>query len=335
MTVSSVDGILNSFKGKKVLVLGDVMVDTYIYGSVSRISPEAPVPIMNVSSKENRLGGAANVALNIQALGGIPLLCSIVGDDLPADYFYNLLEDRGLSTDGIIRSRNRMTTVKNRLISGSHHLIRIDEEHDIPLNNIDQKSLESHIFNLLDEADLIIFEDYDKGCLNNHVIKFCIDEARKKDKLTAVDPKSRNFGDYGNCTIFKPNLKEMNEGMRISLDLDDIEGVIKAADQLKDDMHCDNVMVTLSGNGIVYSSQNGSGHSEAHRRSISDVSGAGDTVISVAALAIHNGFSMEAASALANLAGGLVCEYPGVVPVVVEDLRKEIEKDPKFNELLG
>jgi rfaE bifunctional protein kinase chain/domain len=163
MPYDSLEQLFDTFKSKKVLVLGDVMLDAYIYGSVKRISPEAPVPVINVERREKRLGGAANVALNIQALGATPILCSVVGDDEDGAAFSELLRNRGITDKGIIRSQKRITTVKHRVLSGSQHLLRIDSEMDDALNSIDQKTLQEHISGLINECDLIIFEDYDKG----------------------------------------------------------------------------------------------------------------------------------------------------------------------------
>ncbi len=328
----SPESLIEAFKGKKVLIIGDVMVDSYIYGSVSRISPEAPVPIMNVKSKENRLGGAANVALNIKALGATPVLCSIVGDDDPADEYLRLMELEGMNSAGIIRSQSRQTTLKNRLISGSHHLIRIDEENDKALSAIDQKALESHIKELMDDVEVVIFEDYDKGCLNKHVIEFTVDLANKKGIPSAVDPKHKNFHFYRNSTLFKPNLKELQQGLMFKFSVDDEHELKKAVDRLIGEMGISNVLLTLSDKGIYFQDQTHHGVFPAHLRNISDVSGAGDTVISIAALCITLGIPLAMIAELANLAGGIVCEYPGVVPIIMEDLLKEIGKNEILQE---
>jgi rfaE bifunctional protein kinase chain/domain len=236
MKFNSIDKIFEAFRNVKVLIIGDVMVDTYIYGSVTRISPEAPVPIMNVKRRENRLGGAANVALNIQALGGEPLLCSIIGDDLQADEFIRLLKDRKMQSSGIIRSQRRMTTVKNRLISGSHHLLRIDEEMDSNLESLDIKALKSHIDKLLDQCDVVVFEDYDKGCLNESVITYVIEQSRQRGIPTAVDPKRRNFSSYKQATLFKPNLKELKDGLNQDIDPSDFDQLHRVATDLRKSM---------------------------------------------------------------------------------------------------
>lgn len=327
----SIDQLIDSFKDKKVLVLGDVMLDTYIYGTVNRISPEAPVPVVNVKQREKRLGGAANVALNIQALGATPILCSVVGDDEDGAAFSERMNARGITGKGIIRSTTRITTVKNRIISGSQQLMRIDSEVDEPLTPIDKKGLLNHISQLVDECDLIIFEDYDKGCLDEEIIKSVIDQANGQGKLTAVDPKKRNFLSYKNCTLFKPNLKELKEGLDISVDPTSLDSLKEGVEKLNAQLNAENELITLSQHGVYYQNATLSGTHPAHLRSISDVSGAGDTVISIAALALNAGKSLDYVAELANLGGGIVCESPGVVPVDVERLKKEALENEILN----
>lgn len=330
MPIDTLDQLFDSFKNKKVLVLGDVMLDTYIYGSVNRISPEAPVPVVSVQRREKRLGGAANVALNIQALGAEPILCSIVGDDEEGAAFSERLGARGITEKGIIRSSKRITTVKNRIISGSQQLIRIDSEMDEPLEGIDKKTLLQHISKLIDECDLIIFEDYDKGCLDEEVIASAIKQANATGKLTAVDPKKRNFLSYKNCTLFKPNLKELKEGLGISVDPTSLDSLKKGVDELNKTLGAENELITLSQHGVYYQNAETNGTHPAHLRSISDVSGAGDTVISIAALALNAGMPLKFVAELANLGGGIVCESPGVVPIDLERLKEEAKKDERL-----
>lgn len=327
MGYDSIDQLFETFKNKKVLVLGDVMLDTYIRGNVKRISPEAPVPVINVSGTEKRLGGAANVALNVQALGATPILCAVVGDDEGSQDFSALLKKRGITDRGIIRSQKRITTVKNRVLSGSQHLIRIDSEMDAPLEPLDKKSLQNHISSLLGECDLVIFEDYDKGCLDEEIIAFTISEAIKAGKLTAVDPKKRNFLDYKNCTLFKPNLKEMNEGLGVSIDPTQIASLQEGVDALNEIISSENALITLSEHGVYYQNQEENGRLPAHLRQISDVSGAGDTVISTAALTLDAGMPLPFVAELSNLAGGIVCESPGVVPIDLQQLKTEAVRD--------
>ncbi|NQZ78908.1 MAG: D-glycero-beta-D-manno-heptose-7-phosphate kinase, partial [Ekhidna sp.] len=216
--MSSIEEIFEAFKTKTVLVVGDVVIDYYMRGEVSKISKEAPVPVLSLQKREQRLGGAANVAVNIRSLGATPILCSIVGDDKDGEAFEQLLASEQMPNKGIIRSRNRVTTTKLRITSGSQHLIRVDNEDDHPLVELDQKSLLNHIKNLLDECDLVIFEDYDKGTINPKVIAETIKLAKAKNIPVAVDPKRKNFTEYQGVSIFKVNVGDLKEGLNIEFD---------------------------------------------------------------------------------------------------------------------
>lgn len=326
MTYQTLEDIFEGFKKLNVLIIGDVMIDTYIYGSVSRVSPEAPVPIVNVKHREKRLGGAANVALNVQAMGASPILCSVIGEDREADIFYHLLKEKNISSKGIIKSTERITTVKNRILSGSQHMLRIDSETDKALSPLEEKSLLGHIANLIAEADLIIFEDYDKGTLNPNVIAKTVAMAKQKGIPTVVDPKKRNFLAYEGVDLFKPNLKELKEGLKLEFDASDksaLQGAIaKLAELLKFSM----AMVTLSEHGMYLKGKESEHHIAAHVRRIADVSGAGDTVVSIAGLSLALGLPARMIGELSNLGGGLVCEYLGVVPVDSDRLLDEAKK---------
>lgn len=326
MNFSDVNSLFEAFTRLKVLVIGDVMVDSYIWGEVSRISPEAPVPVVLAHQKEKRLGGAANVALNVLALGATPIPCAIVGDDTNGEFFLNRLKERGIPSKGVITSAERETTVKERVLSGAHQLLRIDTETDKELSVIEQKSLLAHIKNLLPECDVVIFEDYDKGVINKTIISEAIAEANKLGIPSVVDPKKRNFLDYKGATLFKPNLKELKEGLKIDVDPTDIESIKAASKALQDVLESKMVMVTLSEHGV-FIKDNGDTHLiPAHVRQVSDVSGAGDTVISIVACGLAAGLEARKTAALANLGGGLVCEHVGVVPVNKEDLAAEADQ---------
>lgn len=323
MKTESAATLFEAFRQLKVLVIGDVMVDAYTWGSVSRISPEAPVPVVLAKNKEKRLGGAANVALNVQALGAVPIPCAIVGDDIDGEFFLNRLKEKGISDKGVITSTERQTTVKERVLSGAHQLLRIDTETDKALSAIEQKSLLAHIKNLLPECDVVIFEDYDKGVINATIIAETISAARELGIPTVVDPKKRNFMDYRGATLFKPNLKELREGLEIEVDPKDLESVKSAAQALQAVIHAEHVMVTLSEHGVCITEEEAMHHIPAHIRQVSDVSGAGDTVISIVACALAAGLDAKRTAALANLGGGLVCEHVGVVPIDAQDLMRE------------
>ena len=326
MEYTSAAALFEAFAKLKVLVIGDVMVDSYIWGSVERISPEAPVPVVLAKKKEKRLGGAANVALNVQALGATPIPCAIVGDDIDGEFFLNRLKERGIPSKGVITSQERETTVKERILSGSNQMLRVDSETDRDLSELEQKTLLHHIKNLLPESDVVVFEDYDKGVINEAVISETIAEANRLGIPSVVDPKKRNFMDYKGATLFKPNLKELREGLKVDVDPEDLDSIKAAAQALQEALQAQMVMVTLSEHGV-FMKDNGHTHLiPAHVRSISDVSGAGDTVISVVACGLAAKLEAQKTAAIANLAGGLVCEHVGVVPVDKTALGQEIDE---------
>ena len=317
--------MFNAFNNLKVLIIGDVMVDAYFWGNVDRISPEAPVPIVEVEKKEKRLGGAANVALNVQALGAEPILCSVIGDDSDSNDFMSLLEKRNLSDKGIIKDGNRLTTVKTRVIGNNHQMMRIDSETREELNAEQTEQLVQNISGLLDSQniDVIIFEDYDKGVITESLISKVVELARKHNIPTTVDPKKRNFLDYKGVTLFKPNLKELKEGLNIELKNGDVKAIDKAVSELSAHLNNDITFITLSEYGVYINDKDNYHHIPAHVRDIADVSGAGDTVISVASLCLALGQHPKIIAEIANLAGGLVCEKVGVVPVDKDQLYSE------------
>lgn len=325
MTQSELEGLFQKFNSLTALIIGDVMIDAYYWGKVERISPEAPVPVVQVQKRENRLGGAANVALNVKSLGAKAIICSVVGDGSKGDIFRSTLKENHFSTEGIIDSNERMTTVKTRVISQGHHLLRVDEEITTPLSKTEERHLLNAVKSILDKqkVDVIIFEDYNKGVLTEHVITTVIDLAKAKNIPTAVDPKKDNFLAYKNVTLFKPNLKELREGLRVEFDKSDRVGLESAMNSLNEKLGNDITMVTLSELGIITKDKNGFIHEQAHQRKIMDVSGAGDTVIGVASLALAAGADTATFTKLANLAGGLVCEKVGVVSIDKDVLLKE------------
>ncbi len=317
--------LFEKFESLTALVVGDVMIDAYYWGKVERISPEAPVPVVQVQKKENRLGGAANVALNIKNLGAKAIICSVVGDGLHGDFFRTALKENGFTTEGIIDSPERMTTIKTRVISQGHHLLRVDEEITTPLSATDERHLLDCIKAILhrQKIDVIIFEDYNKGVLTEKVISTVIGWAKEKSIPTAVDPKKDNFFEYGNVTLFKPNLKELKEGLKLDFDKHNMESLKHAVIQLEERLNSDITLVTLSEQGIICKDTKGFHIESAHPREILDVSGAGDTVIAVASLVLAAGASSNDITSIANLAGGLVCEKVGVMPVDRETLLQE------------
>lgn len=319
--------IIDSFTNQQVIIIGDVMIDSYLWGNVERISPEAPVPVVTCVKEENRLGGAANVALNIQSLGATPILCSVIGNDMRAQTFYDLLQQQGISTIGIIEDQSRTTTVKTRVISHSQHLLRVDREIDKPLTPEVEERFVKNIIHVLNtnKINAIIFEDYDKGAITPNVISKIVAEANQRSIPTLVDPKKRNFMDYKGTTLFKPNFKELTEGLKVEASKSNPQSLFEAAKILHQKNNISLIMITLSEAGVFISNGNEYKIIPAHIRSIADVSGAGDTVISVASLCLAVGLNEFATAALANTAGGLVCEKVGVMPIEKDVLKKEAE----------
>jgi len=320
-----IKSIFDSFNQFNILIIGDVMIDSYMWGKVNRISPEAPVPIIMSTKQENRLGGAANVALNVQALGANPILCSVIGNDSKAKTFHSLLKKRNLSNEGIIQDETRITTVKTRIISDNQHLLRVDEENDNEINSdLEEKFIKKVLTILADkQINAIIFEDYDKGCITPKVIKSIVDYANKNNIPTLVDPKKRNFMEYRNVTLFKPNFKELVEGLKVEIKSGDFESIFKASQQLKKDLSCKYQLITLSELGVFISHNNSYETIPAEIRDIADVSGAGDTLIGTASLCLAAGLDPKIIAGISNLAGGLVCEKIGVVPINKEQLLQE------------
>jgi len=307
------------------VVLGDVMIDSYLKGKVERISPEAPVPVLDVKSSEKRLGGAGNVALNIQALGAKVRLCSLIGDDQDGDEFLSLMDQARLDSSLIYRESSRKTSIKHRLIAGTQQLLRVDEEDRSPIKAASSDALLEMLSKLLssEKLDALIIQDYNKGLLSENLIKEVISLCNEKGIHLSVDPKKDNFLNFENCDLFKPNLKELKEGLNLKLDAVNQKELDDAIVQLKQSMPCKELMITLSEKGIYGNSGKSSFILPAKIRDISDVSGAGDTVISLASLCLVSGCDLKMASRLANLAGGLVCEMLGVVPIDKELLLQE------------
>lgn len=325
MNPAEIKKIFDSFNKLKVLIIGDLMLDVYYWGDVNRISPEAPVPIVAISKKESRMGGAANVAINIQAMGATPILCGVIGNDVHGERLIKILKEKKLPIEGVIVSTDRPTTTKTRIISNNHHIVRIDDETDEYIGDKQTAKLLKQIEKIINagKADVIIFEDYDKGVMSSELIKKVVALAQKKNIPTVVDPKKRNFTDYSGVTLFKPNLKELREGLKVDIHAGDLKQVQAITEKFRKAHKISNVLVTLSEHGVFISSDKEKKLVPAHIRNISDVSGAGDTVVSVAALCCALNLSPILIAFLSNLAGGQVCEKTGVVPVDKKQLLEE------------
>lgn len=310
----NISRLFDQFENTKVLVLGDVMIDAYFYGSVSRISPEAPVPIVNLTKKEQRLGGAANVALNLKSLGAVPIICSIKGNDADGQRLKELCRENGLVIEGLINDYKRETTVKTRIIGNSHQLLRIDEEDTADIDESLEDLVYEAVNSFIDQVDVLIFQDYNKGLLTAELIQRVIALCTSKKVPMVVDPKFNNFYEYKGVTLFKPNKKEIQQAENITdkLNLRDIKVL---ASTVRQKLNANKIMTTLSEDGVIIINETETIHLPAHARKILDVSGAGDSVLSVAALCVAAGISDEITAALSNLAGGIVCEQIGVVPI--------------------
>lgn len=315
--------LFSEFNNKRVLIIGDAMIDAYMWGEINRMSPEAPVPVVEVNKHENRLGGAGNVALNLKALGATPLLCSVIGNDDRGILFEELMHKSNLLSNGLLIENGRKTTTKTRVISDNKHQLRIDEEDTHPIK------VESQFLNLvkslLTDIDVIILQDYNKGVLTSKVISGVISLAISNDIPTIVDPKLQNFLTYKNCTIFKPNLIELKNGLNIDFNANNVNEIEKATSKLREELNADGILLTLSSRGIFINSKEHITHTPPFKRNIIDVSGAGDTVISVASLCLASKMDYTTMSILSNLAGGIVCEEVGVVPIKKEKLLNEVK----------
>ncbi|MDP2423053.1 MAG: bifunctional ADP-heptose synthase, partial [Bacteroidales bacterium] len=287
--------IFNEFNKQKVLIVGDVMIDAYIWGKVERISPEAPVPVVSVTRRENMLGGAANVARNIKALGATPLLCSVTGNDAKGKEFIELMRSEGIDPIGIVTSQKRITTTKFRVIGNNTQMLRVDEEVDHDLDSHETSMLLQRVEQLLlhNNINVILLQDYNKGVLSAPVIDALLKLANKRQIPIVVDPKKKNFERYVGVKLFKPNMKELREGVNSDLSIENEAPLLAAIMQLQQQQQLEMVMVTMSEKGMVLRYKNDGYYlvhqQPAHLRSIADVSGAGDTVISVAALCVAIG----------------------------------------------
>ncbi|MEJ7694453.1 bifunctional ADP-heptose synthase [Daejeonella sp.] len=317
--------IFEKFNLLTILVIGDVMMDSYVWGKIGRMSPEAPVPVVQVTKKENRLGGAANVALNVQSLGAKPIICAVIGDDPEGLDLLSLMDSANLTREGVITVKGRQTTVKTRIIAHNQHIVRVDAETETDIPDESSREVQERIAEIISaqKIDAIIFEDYDKGLISEELITFTVSLANQKGILTIVDPKKRNFHFYKDVSLFKPNLKELREGLDVEIDPVSVTQIEAAVDQIKARLNAKSVMLTLSEHGVFVSTAKDQKLFQAHSRKVADVSGAGDTVVATAALCIASGLDEYQTAAIANLAGGIVCEHVGVVPIDKAQLLQE------------
>lgn len=321
--------IFKKSKNKHIAIVGDVMLDKYVYGEVSRISPEAPVQVVDVKSTEYKLGGAANVANNIKSLEAEPVLIGIIGNDLDGDFFIETMHKQKLQTKGIITDGFRPTTAKTRVIAHSQHIIRIDSEVKQDITGKTEKQLLSFFKKNLNTFESVIFQDYNKGVLSKQVINKLLDLCRSSRIPVYVDPKFDNFFEYKNVTVFKPNRKEIQDILGLRIDGDD--SAVDAGKKLLDILHCEYLVLTRGEHGMMLFDKEKNKtvvlNIPTRARKVADVSGAGDTVISTIAVALSGGADMQEAVYIANQAAGLVCEEVGIVPIYKQNLLEIFENE--------
>ncbi|MBI2619356.1 MAG: D-glycero-beta-D-manno-heptose-7-phosphate kinase [Ignavibacteriales bacterium] len=327
-----VQSIFEGFRGKRIGVVGDLMMDRYYWGSVLRISPEAPVPVVEVESESTRLGGAANVANNVATLGGIPLMIGVIGNDPGGRLLEETARQEGFSTVGLVVDPSRPTTIKTRVIAHNQHVVRIDQEVKHDIGSKTQDAILDVLKREIDSLDAIILEDYNKGAIARDLIHAIVGLARKKRKVITVDPKFNNFFEYKDVTVFKPNRKESEEAL--GRRLVDVQSIEQAGSELLRRLNAESVLLTLGEKGMSLFEQSGTvTHVSTQAKHVADVSGAGDTVISTLTMSLVGGASIKEASTLANYAGGVVCGEVGIVPIEREVLLNAIMDNhrPRFD----
>lgn len=322
------DKLFSDFSSLKVAVVGDVMLDTYWWGGVDRISPEAPVPVVSLHHKEQRIGGAGNVALNTASLGAETTLFTVTGDDNEADVLLSLLQQQHIDAKYIVRSSERITTNKIRIISRNQQMMRLDSEVSNEISDEDRENLYNSFSKYVKKyrPAVVIFEDYDKGVFSGDLINEMIALCKEYDIVTTVDPKRKNFLNYKNVDIFKPNLKEVKDGLNMMFDDVDEKLLNQVHAELYNHIQQKISLITLSDKGVFIQKGSYSKIIPTHIRNIADVSGAGDTVIAVASLVYAATKDITLAAEMANIAGGLVCEEVGTAAIQKERLMDECKK---------
>ena len=318
-----INTVFEKIKGKKIIIIGDSMLDSYVFGEINRNSPEAPIPIVDVQNEEIKLGGAANVALNIQSLGMRPILCSVIGDDEDGKSFIKLCKKNNLETEGIIIDNQRKTTNKKRVIVNKKHILRIDNEETNYLESDTREKFMKNIEKLMSNNQIIIFQDYDKGVIEKKLIEKI--KNINNNLFIAVDPKIRNFFEYKNIDLFKPNLNEMLNAFQ-SKDKS-IKNLTIISDELRSKNNIKNLMITLSNKGLVINNNKGFIHNKIQKKKIIDVSGAGDTVISLATILFYLKLPEKFIAEMCNLAGGISCMSSGVSAINLKELIENAERN--------
>jgi rfaE bifunctional protein kinase chain/domain len=325
MAVFDFDKLFAQFAGIKVGVIGDVMLDTYWWGHVDRISPEAPVPVVALDKREHRIGGAGNVALNLVSLGSQVTALSVTGRDDDSVLLKGLFDQAGINTNFLLSSASRITTNKVRIISRNQQMMRLDSETTKDLSAADELALLQMVekYIVTEKPQAIVLEDYNKGVLTEKVIREVIALCKQHKVITTVDPKRKNFFAYAGVDIFKPNMKEVKDGLNLLVEDVNMDTLTDIHHQLQQRLQHQISFITLSEKGVFYHNHDVSRIIPSHLRNIADVSGAGDTVIAVASLVYTATRSIDLMAEVANIAGGLVCEEVGTVAIDKEKLLEE------------
>jgi D-beta-D-heptose 7-phosphate kinase/D-beta-D-heptose 1-phosphate adenosyltransferase len=318
MTVAGVKRVLARFRGARVLVLGDLVLDEFVWGKADRISPEAPVPVVWAQERSYMPGGAANVVNNIASLGGQASLCGVVGEDMYAEALIGALRDRGVDTEGVLADAERPTTVKTRIIAAHQQVVRVDWEKTHPLTHAGGERLLEAAARKIRDVDAVIVEDYGKGVVTPHVLKRVIALARRHRKIVTVDPKVEHFSYYKGITAMTPNEREAAAGAGLKIEAD--ADVDKVGRRLLERTRAEGVLVTLGEKGMKLFRGKAVTHIPTSAQEVFDVSGAGDTVIAVFTLALAAKVRMRDAAKLANVAAGIVVGKIGVAVVTPEEI---------------
>lgn len=319
------DKLFEEFESIKVGVVGDVMLDTYWWGHVDRISPEAPVPVVALDKKEYRIGGAGNVALNLSCLGAQVQILSVIGKDDDGKILRDLFHSNNIRSEYLLESQGRITTSKTRIISRNQQMMRLDAEITKDLSAEEEVLFIENVKQFIrkQQPKVIILEDYNKGVLTKNIIEQVIALCKENGVITTVDPKRKNFFTYKGVDIFKPNLKEVKDGLNLLVEDVTLESLTDIHSKLKDQLHHNISFITLSEKGVFYEGDDKLRVIPSHLRNIADVSGAGDTVIAVASLVYATRKNVDLMAEIANIAGGLVCEEVGTVAIRKDKLIHE------------
>ncbi|MBN1970669.1 MAG: D-glycero-beta-D-manno-heptose-7-phosphate kinase [Candidatus Delongbacteria bacterium] len=311
--------LIERLKDKNIAVIGDIMADVYIWGKTNRISPEAPVPVVDVFAEEFKLGGAANVALNLKELGCKTTMFGVIGCDKSGDDLLKEFLKNGIDCSGIVRSDSRKTTTKTRIVAAGQHVVRYDRENRTPIDTDLENEIISKFRSQLHNIDALIIEDYNKGLLTENLIKSIVKICKEQNIIVTVDPKFSNINAYSGVTLFKPNLKEAEGILNRTLSGDnDLE---IAGNELINLLNLDHLVITLSERGMALFEKNSKMLIiPAKSASIANVSGAGDTVIATLTIFLAAGANFQESCSLANYAASVVVEDVSVVPIQIDSL---------------